>query len=234
VARADVTVVAVGMDRAADVTRALAPHVREDALLCDINSLKAELCAVYAAGGPGEAVGLHPMFGPTVSSLRRQKVVVCPVRPGPRARWFLGELAALGAELVEADPAEHDRMMAIVQVVTHFRTIATGMALGRSGARLADTLRFTSPIYRLELAVVGRLFAQDPHLYASILFDNPDGERVRALLRGATAELDAIVERADRAAFLAAFDAARAWFAGFADEAMATSDHLIDALVERA
>ena len=93
------------MRHAADVVRQVAPHVRADALLCDINSLKAEICAIYGATPTAETVGLHPMFGPTVSSMRRQKVVVCPIRSGPRAKWFLGELAALGAELVVADPA---------------------------------------------------------------------------------------------------------------------------------
>jgi len=231
---ADVVLVTVGMAEAAAVTRELAPLVRPDALLCDVNSLKTEVCQTYEAHARSEALGLHPMFGPTIRSLRRQKIVACPVRPGPRTRWLLAELAALGAEILEAEPKEHDRMMAVVQVVTHFRTIATGMALARSGVSLADSLRFTSPIYRLELSIVGRLFAQDPELYASILFDNPDGERVRALLRGATAELDAIVEGRDRAAFVRAFETAAGWCEGFAGEAMATSDRIIEALVERA
>ncbi len=234
VRKADVVLVTVGMKHAAEVVRNIAAHVRDDALLCDINSLKAEVCDIYGESAHGEAIGLHPMFGPTVSSLRRQKVVVCPVRSGPRSRWFLGELAALGAELIDADPEHHDHMMSIVQVVTHFRTIATGMALARSGVSLTDSLRFTSPIYRLELAVVGRLFAQDPELYASILLDNPDGERIRRLLRQATSELDELVAAGDRKRFVNAFHQAGAWFEGFADEALTTSDAIIDTLVERA
>src|SRR5690606_25813695 len=123
-----------------------------------VNSLKGPICDVFAEHARGEAMGLHPMFGGTVASLRRQKVVACPVRPGPLGDWLLSELGALGLEVVHATPAEHDRMMAVVQVLLHFRTSVSGGAFRRAGVPVADSLRFTSPIYRLELSVVARLF----------------------------------------------------------------------------
>ena len=39
---------------------------------------------------------------------------------------------------------------------------------------LPKLLAMSSPIYRLELVMVGRLFAQDPQLYADIIFSNTD------------------------------------------------------------
>ena len=230
VAHADVVLVSVSMHAATSVVQRVLPHMRPDALLCDVNSLKADICALYADAAC-ETLGLHPMFGPTTASMRRQKVVVCPVKPGPRTEWLLGILSSMGAELVDADPAEHDRMMALVQVVTHFRTIATGMALARSGTAVGDSLRFTSPIYRLELSVIGRLFAQDPELYASILFDNPDSERIRRTLRSATDELDDIVARRDRDRFIALFEQTADWFSDFAETAQDQSDRIIEHLV---
>lgn len=50
-------------------------------------------------------------------------------------------------------------MMGIVQVLTHFGFIAMGRALKASGSPLAASLPYTSPIYRIELAMVGRLFS---------------------------------------------------------------------------
>ena len=44
--------------------------------------------------------------------------------------------------------------------------------LDLSGVGVEDSLRYTSPIYRLELAFVGRLFAQDPDLYGEIIRTN--------------------------------------------------------------
>ena len=150
VSRADVVMVAVPMTEAARVTSEVAPLISSDALLCDINSLKGDVCR-QMEGSAGEALGTHPMFGPTVGSLRRQKVVLCPIKSGPASAWFEAELGRMGAEIVVTEPAVHDRTMAVVQVLTHFGIMAMGRALARSGLELADTLRFTSPIYRLRV-----------------------------------------------------------------------------------
>ncbi len=233
VSAAEIVVVCVPMAQASTVTREVAAWTREHALLCDINSLKEEIAGVLTECAPGEALGLHPMFGPTVSSLRRQKVVVCPLRDGPLSRWLVSELGQLGVDLIETDPATHDRMMAVVQVLVHFSTLVMGTALSRSGVSVQDSLRFTSPIYRLELAFTSRLFAQDPGLYAAIEMDNPVGPEVRAAFLEAARELIALIDAGDRAGFEAHFSALSSFFAGFADEGMALSDFLIDALVGR-
>lgn len=229
----DVVMLAVSMHAVQSVLTDVVPHMRPDALLCDINSLKAEVCQRYAQASC-ETLGLHPMFGPTTSSLRRQKVVVCPVQSGPRSTWLLGQLAALGAELIESTPTDHDNMMALVQVITHFRTIATGITLARTGVSISESLRFTSPIYRLELSVIGRLFAQDAQLYASILFDNPDGDRVRDLLSTATTELHTLIAERDRDGFLRLFHETADWFSDFAEQAQQESDRIIDTLIREA
>lgn len=233
VSDADVVIIAVPMASAPALARSVGPYVREDALLCDINSLKSEVCAAMAESFTGEVLGLHPMFGPSVHTFRRQKVVVCPVRRGPRSEWLIAELGRLGMERIEAPPDEHDRMMANIQVLKHFSTIVMGDALRRTGVPVRRSLEFTSPIYRLELAFVGRLFAQNPDLYAEIEMSNPHGDAVREGFREAAAELTEILARGDRDAFRARFQDIGAHFEGFDEEAMRLSDLLIDTLAAR-
>ena len=43
--------------------------------------------------------------------------------------------------------------------------------------QLEQLLALSSPIYRLELAMVGRLFAQDPQLYADIIMSSENNRR---------------------------------------------------------
>lgn len=229
---ADIVVVAVPMAAAVKVVREVAPHVRSDALLCDINSLKESVCKAMDKC-PGEAIGLHPMFGPTVGSLRRQKVVVCPLRPGPHATFLRRELETLGAEIIETDPATHDHMMAVVQVLVHYSTLVMGSALSQSGISVEDSLQFTSPIYRLELAFVGRLFAQDPDLYAEIEMSNPRGAEVRRLFLDSAKTLDDILGKGDRETFRSLFSGINSYFHGFAGEAMKLSDYIIESLVRQ-
>lgn len=232
VGAADVVMVAVPMATAAAVAREHAPFVRPDALLCDINSLKAEICREMAAACPGEVLGLHPMFGPTVHSLRRQKVVVCSIREGPIGTWLRRELAQIGLELIESDPEAHDRMMAVIQALTHFATIVMGEALRRSGVSLEESLRFTSPIYRLELALVGRLFAQDADLYAEIEMSNPHGSGIRQHFLDAVQAADDVIASCDRGRFRNLFDETARWFHGFEAEAMQLSDRIIATMVQ--
>ncbi len=230
---ADLTMVAVPMTVAEQVVEQLGPLVRPDALLFDINSLKKGVCDVLARSCRGEALGTHPMFGPTVRSLRRQKIILCRVKSGPRCAWLEAELGKMGAELVEAEPQTHDQMMAIVQVLTHFGIMVMGRALSRSGHALAETLRFMSPIYRLEIAMVGRLFSQNPKLYQEIVMSNPWGEGLREVFAEQTQQLAGIIASGDRDAFVASFEETQHYFSAFSQEALALSDEIIDTVICR-
>ena len=123
-------------------------------------------------------------------------------------------------------------MMAIVQVLHHFKTQVLGLALSRLGVPLEDTLRFTSPAYLLETYVTGRHFAQSPELYGPIEMLNPDSKRVVAAFQSAAAALADILAAGDQAAFDDVFAEVRTFFGDFTDEALEQSRFLIDRLVE--
>jgi chorismate mutase/prephenate dehydrogenase len=229
---ADVVMLAVPMAIAEETARVVANRMQPGTLLCDINSLKRDVCDAMSEAR-GEVLGLHPMFGPSVRSFNGQKVVACDVVPGPLGQALVQDLEALGATIVHASPEEHDRMMAVVQVLLHFSTIVMGEALRRTGMGIQDSLRFTSPIYRLELAVVGRIFTQNADLYGEILMSNPYGTEVRAAFVDAARDIAELVDSGDRSAFVDEFGFIAEWFRDFGPEAMALSDHIIEALVAR-
>ena len=231
VAEADIVMVAVPMEHQCAIIEAIAPHLRDDALLCDINSLKENVCSTMQQHVTCESLGLHPMFGPSVHSLRRQKVVVCDVHVGERATWMRQELAAMGMELVEAEAHQHDRMMAVIQVLVHFSTLVMGQALRRSGVDIEESLRFTSPIYRLELSFVSRLFAQNADLYAEIEMSNPHGDAVRQEFLDAASSWITAIQSGDHAQFGALYDDVAGYFRDFAGEAMDLSNRIIDTMV---
>jgi chorismate mutase/prephenate dehydrogenase len=229
----DIIVLAVPMEIATHMAEQLGPRIRADALLCDINSLKSDICDAFARTCAGEALGLHPMFGPSVHSLRRQKVVACPVQPGPKTTWLLGELGRMGMEIIESTPEQHDRMMAVIQVLVHYATIVMGEALRRTGLSVNESLRFTSPIYRLELAFIGRLFTQSPELYAEIEMANPHGPDVRKDFLEAAKDVNTLISEGNRDAFTALFDSVSTYFDDFGTEAMELSDFIIESLCTR-
>ena len=234
VTAAEVVIVSVPMSVVVSVLKEVAQHMNPNSLLCDINSLKGDVCGAMEKEGQFEAIGLHPMFGPSVSSMRRQRVVVCPVRDGSLGAWLREELGELGAELIETDPATHDKMMSVVQVLVHFNTVVMGEALRLSGVGVRESLAFTSPIYRLEMAFIGRLFTQDPELYAQILMQNPRGAEMRENFLNSSKRISEILDMADEQGFVELFQKTAEWFEEFGAEAMALSDTVIEGIVSRA
>ncbi len=232
-AQADVVVISVPIDNTDRIIREVGPHLRADALLMDITSIKDGPVATMLASTRASVVGTHPMFGPGVSSLQGQRVVVCRARGDVWADWVVNTFSARGLSVTEATPMQHDRAMSVVQVLTHFQTQVLGLTLAKLGVPLDETLRFTSPAYLLELYVAARHFAQDPLLYGPIEMRNPGTPAVTRAFRDAADELGAVLANGDQAAFTALFENVRAFLGAFADEAVEQSGFLIDRIVER-
>jgi chorismate mutase/prephenate dehydrogenase len=231
-ATADVVIVSVPIRETRAVIEQVGPLVRKDALLMDVTSIKTDPVAAMLASSEASVVGTHPMFGPGVNTYQGQRVVICPGRGDTWLGWTRQMFMARGLVISEATPAEHDSMMAIVQVLHHFKTQVLGMALSRTGTPLEETLRFTSPAYLLETYVTGRHFAQSPELYGPIEMLNPDSKQVIEGFGKAAADLAEILAAGDQKAFDQVFTDVRAFFGDFTDEALEQSGFLIDRLVE--
>jgi chorismate mutase/prephenate dehydrogenase len=177
-ATAALIVISVPINQTPEVIQQLAGKMNPEALLVDITSRKREPVEAMLAVHNGPVMGLHPMFGPDVTSLAKQVVVHTPGRDGNKFNWLLLQFQLWGARLLPSDPAEHDHMMAVIQALRHFTTFAYGTYLHSENINLKQATEFSSPIYRLELAMVGRLFAQDSQLYADIIFSSTEGKQL--------------------------------------------------------
>jgi len=232
-ANAEVTLICVPIAVTEDVIRKVGPHVPDDGLLMDVTSIKQAPLAAMLASTKASVLGTHPMFGPAVHSLQGQRIVLCPGRGDAWAEWARSVFRARGLVITEAAADEHDRAMALVQVLTHFQTQVLGLTLARLGPPLAESLKFTSPAYLMELYVAARHFGQDPALYGPIEMTNPLTGRVTETFREAADALGQILASRDQAAFTAVFDEVRAFFGEFEREATEQSKFMIDRLVER-
>lgn len=229
----DLCIISVTIEKTVEVIRNIAPYLPKDAVLADLTSIKKVPLAAMLAAHPGPVVGLHPLFGPTTSSLDKQIVVATPGRDDDRCRWLIDQFSLWGAVIVRSTGEEHDAIMEYVQALRHFATFAFGQFLAAKKVPIARTLEFSSPIYRLELGMVGRLFAQDAGLYAEIIFATPER---RAMLKDYIASVGqnfAMLEAGDKEGFKAQFRKIAEWFGPFGEQAIRESSFLIDKLIER-
>lgn len=229
----DLALVCVPIAVTPEVIQRLGPFLPAQCVLADICSIKRAPLEAMLAAHAGPVVGLHPLFGPTTTSMDQQIVVAAPGRDAAACQWVLDQLAAWGNIVEPIDAREHDAVMDVVQGVRHFATFVLGRFLARQNANLARTLEFSSPIYRLETGMVGRMFAQEAALYANIILASPER---RTLLKQFIASLNEtlpMLEAGDRDQFCREFDQITRWFGPFCGQAMRESTFLIDKLVER-
>jgi len=211
----------------------IGPYLPEDCVLTDITSIKDSPLQAMLAAHKGPVVGLHPLFGPTTSTMDKQIVVVTPGRDAAACQWVIDQFAAWGSIILRADSKEHDDIMSVVQTVRHFATFAFGQFLCNRRINLPRTLEFSSPIYRLELGMVGRLFAQDASLYSEIIFASPERRQLlKAYITSLKDNLE-MIEADDREGFRAEFRKIVDWFGSFSEQALRESSYLIDKLIER-
>jgi prephenate dehydrogenase/chorismate mutase/prephenate dehydrogenase len=229
-ATADLVLICVPLKGTLAVIRRVAPYLSPTTVLVDIASIKAPMLQAMLESHSGPVVGLHPMFGPGVQSFLAQKVVVCPGRQLAAAKWFLDLIEAEGGKLITCDPKEHDHMMVAVQAIRHFSTFSLGVFLAEEGVAIHRSLDFASPIYRTEINMISRLFAQDASLYIDIMLASSDRCEAIGRLVKTCDRLAKLLVQENRAALIAEFEAAREPFRDEAMRALQESNHIISHL----
>ncbi len=229
----DLAILSVPIDRTPELARALGPNLPKECVLTDLTSVKAAPLKAMLEAHRGPVVGLHPLFGPTPSTMDKQIVVVTPGRDDPACQWVVDQFASWGTIIVRATAEEHDEIMGIVQTLRHFATFAFGQFLARRRTDIHRTLEFSSPIYRLELGMVGRLFAQDEALYSEIIFASPERlELLKDYMKSVNENLD-MIEKGDKDLFKKEFRKIAEWFGPFGEQAMRESSFMLEKLIER-
>lgn len=235
----DMAIISVPIAETVGIVTRLAPHLPKSCILADLTSIKGPTVKTMLENFSGPVLGFHPMFGPDTPTMERQIVVVTPGRERPEDRWPAEQFAAWGGVVVRAEAAEHDEIMAVVQALRHFATFTFGRFLFQRRIDLNRTLEFSSPIYRLELDMVGRLFAQDPELYSEIIFATPERlSLLRDYLESFKNNLAMLTDNETgdgdgRQAFVSEFKQIAKWFGPFSDQAIRESGYLINKLIER-
>ncbi len=215
---AGLVIVTVPINVTCDVIREKLTQLPSNCILADLTSIKEKPLAAMLAAHQGPVVGLHPMFGPDVSSLAKQVVVVCHGRQPDAYQWLLQQIEIWGARIVEADAVRHDNAMQLVQAMRHFSTFVYGLNLCKEEADIDNLLQFSSPIYRLELAMVGRLFAQDPELYADIIFAQQGSQHAISDYLDNYRDALAMLKSGNRQEFVTQFQRVAKWFGDFAPQ----------------
>jgi len=230
----DIVLFAVPLHLTISIIRDLIPYARSDQLFMDLTSLKVAPIQEMLRS-PASVLGLHPMFGGRVSSLIGQTLVACPVRIASPDWDCLRDLfTEAGIRVKETSPEEHDRMMSIIQVLFHMTTMLTGRVLRDLGVDIAETMEYTSPSYRLEINILGRMFAQNGALYSAITEMNPYTADIITHFRQGLEDYEKWYRSEDLDAFISDFEQSAAHLGDYSRRAYRESSALLDFVVKLA
>lgn len=172
----DIVVLCVPVQHLEELLKTVAPHIRPDALVLDVASVKVKPVRLMREYLPEstEIIATHPLFGPMSgkNGIGGLPFVYCPVRTtrAAKVRAFLAE--TLGVNVIESTPEEHDTQMAYVQGLTHF----IGRALNRM--EIPELVQKTA-LYDHLHAIVQTVNSDTYDLFLTIQRENPLAEGVR-------------------------------------------------------
>ena len=168
----DVVIVSVPIEDTIDTIKKIGSLVRKESLLMDFTSIKVKPLETMLEFSKSSVLGVHPMFGPGIKKLKGQTVVLCKGRGENWFDWvntfFLKEKASIRICTAE----EHDRMMVFIQALTHFNSIAIGHLMKEFNFDIAESAAYSTPVFKLQLEIIKRIFSQDSSLYSGIIMDN--------------------------------------------------------------
>jgi len=174
---ADIVIYSVPISKTEEIMTETLPYIKAWAIVADVTSMKKFPSMVMQAREDIIVIPTHPMFGPYIEQISWQVVILTAEKKSqesPEYKFLKNFLEMQQAKVHECTPEYHDKMMAVVQGLTHFNMFVVWETMKRLGISVQDSLNFVSPIYKLMISSVGRYLGQNPKLYADIQMYNDE------------------------------------------------------------
>lgn len=168
--QADIVVISVPIAVTEKVIQQVIPHLKKTSLLADITSVKVmPLLAMEKASC--DILGMHPLFGPSISSLIGQKIVFCKQKKSTHIQFLRALFEKAGSEIIDMSPEEHDYQVAYIQALTH----ATHLLYAKTilGQEKTIMTKLQTPTFALHALTMGKILHQDLELMGGIQLYNP-------------------------------------------------------------
>jgi len=216
---------------APDVIRSWTEVTSDKNLVVDLSSVKTHTASA-CVGQKSEFLLLHPMWSPQVPTMKGQTLIVCSEGDmGVKARQLLKLFEMAGVNLSYTTPNEHDKIMSMIQVVSHGALLAIGLTHKWSGLSSEKLSQSESPVYRMMSAMLGRMLSHQAELYADIATINPYGGEALKSLRKAVEVIEELVTQGDSRGYAKLFAGVQSHRESEISHAVEDSALMIEALV---
>ena len=226
-ANQDIVILSVPIFLTNEILKKVVPYISEGTILADYTSIKEEPLNAMLESYSGPIVGLHPIFGPTIENPENQVIVVCDGRFEDKYSFLIKDLAEIGFHIENMTAKAHDEAMTFIQGIEHFSVYCMGLFLKHKNIDIQKMMRLASPVYKMELNIIGRLFSQGPGLYSDIIMSDKQRQETISEFAELVSTNAKKVANGDKESFKNNFKAVKEWMGDFADQAYKDSDKLL-------
>jgi len=170
--KSDVLVLSVPINTALKLSGVIGPMLRKEQLFMDFCSMKEDIMKKMLNDTCAEVAGVHPLFGPYPTDLKGQNIILCQGKGTHWLKWLENEFKKEGASVICMNPETHDRNMAVIQGLTHMLTVCLGRLLQKIDMNPKEAILYSTPVFRINIDLIGRLLSQDLNLYDDLIGGN--------------------------------------------------------------
>lgn len=208
VRNADLVMISVPISSTIEVIKKVIPHLKENAIICDITSLKSQIYQVYKEElnkYPINCLSLHPMFGPGITNM--QNYMMLSIRIGGTKNYniLVDDLLELfrsdGLIIIETTPEIHDTKIALTLGLPHMFNILFLNLLKRSNNSLNELTRFTGTTFLLQKVFAESIIQREMEMFGEIQMENPEFLNVINDLVSLMNDYKHIIENRDKEKF---------------------------------
>ena len=183
-----IVILCVPISALKDVLSEIGPHIKKDAVVVDVCSVKVYPCQWMKTLLPDSVsiLATHPMFGPdsAAHSLEDQKIFLSPIRMDEKTYQEIKTyLASKNLAIMESTPQDHDEQIAVSLALTHF----IGRTLSEFGAM---PLGLDTEGYKRLLHILDVVEHDTWQLFYDMHHYNPYAQEKRAALMQAMQKID--------------------------------------------
>ncbi len=170
-ARARLVLVCVPVAFFEQTLHKICPHMQDNAILCDITSVKVAPMQQMENIWLGNVVGTHPLFGPQHGMDEDLPIaLVRGTRCGDSAFDLVRDFfVSLGYRAFATDADTHDKAMARIQNMNFI----TSLAYCAQTADDENLKQFITPSFRRRLNAAKKLLTEDGTMFAGLFDSNP-------------------------------------------------------------
>ena len=183
----DLVLISVPLEHTTSVITEVAPHMKENSVLCEISTLKSNVIEVLRNVSTNRIrpLCIHPLFGPGVSSLQK-KYALIPIN-NMKEEMNLVESLFPESQIIVVEADEHDRIMALTLSLPYFTNMILASVLKDENIQLIEQL--TGTTFAVQFMLTGSIMSHTSAFHLSLHKENNHSMEILQKLKSGIEEV---------------------------------------------